>query len=586
MTPEIAKAGGPLKWADELLLVPASVLMALVWLLPNHHLPWLSFHHEIWMAAVIVVAVALVGWQTRWRVQVPGVAVLVLWLALLPFAQYAGGLLTKHGVALVGAFYLLVFFAALVVGCSSHDAKGNIFWRVVFSAVTLAALLNVAVQLIQWQKLYDGNYLSFIGFWVSRAADPSRPFGSLMQPNQLATLLVWGFVALLWLYEARQIRLAVLLMALPAVAFGLSLTQSRAGMLELLLLSGLALWVPRKDQRQRVFLTVAGFAAVVIGLVVAMPALVSSWSELAPVKPRNLGMVQDRLKDFQIFFYAIEQSPWVGYGFGNLGPAFMAAAVEHPDWYVGRFTLHSHNLLLDYVLWFGIPIGAALSGASIWLYVRVVRRARELEGGYFFLAMVTALGVHAMVELPHQYLHFLAPFGLFLGYLTRPSLVLSSPFRLQKSIWVVAGVLGMLVTSIVAVDYVRVQERYTEWRFENEQIGNKLGLHADGLLLLQHFADELAFYNTRFHRPVDPQTQQWLVDTALAANTAPAFFDLTVMLAINGRKAEAREWMHRLNAINGPDRWALVNRLWRELQGTHPQLADLDWPPLPERTTY
>lgn len=581
-----APVAGATKWADEVLLVPAALLMALVWLLPNHHLPWLSYHHEMWMALVIVVAAALIGWQTRWRLQVPGVALAVLLLALVPLAQYAVGLLTKHGAATVASFYLLVFFGALVIGCSSHDAKSNIFWRVVFAAIAVAALLNVAVQLVQWQALYDANYLSFIGFWISKAADPSRPYGSLMQPNQLATLLVWGFVAVLWLFWVRQIRLFVLLMALPALAFGLSLTQSRAGMLELLVLSLLAVWIPPAGQRRKTWLIVAGFTAAVISMVVVMPSLVGAWSDVAPVKPRNLGMVQDRLRDFQIFAYAVEQSPWWGYGFGNLGPAFMAAAAEHPDWYVGRFTLHSHNLFLDYVLWFGVPLGLALVAASLWLVYHLMNQARRIEGGFFYLAMVMALGVHAMVELPHQYLHFLAPVGLFVGYLASPAVVVNARFQIQKTVWMVAGLVGLSVSAVVATDYLKVQERYTEWRFENERIGNKLGLHADDLKLLQQFADELAFYNTRFHQKVDPATQQWLVDTALAANSAPAFFDLTVMLAINGRRAEAIEWMHKLNAVNGPGEWRVIDRLWRQLQTAHPELQGLDWVPLPERKRY
>jgi O-antigen ligase len=573
-------------WADELLLVPAALLMALAWLLPNHQPPWLSFHHEIWMAAIIVMAAVLIGWQTRWRVQIPAVAVLVLCLALVPFAQYGAGLLTKHGAATVASFYLLLFFAALVIGCSAHDAKSNVFWRLVFVAIAVGALLNVAAQLIQWQRLYNPDYTSFIGFWISGAADPSRPFGSLMQPNHLATFLVWGLVALLWLYQVGEVRWPVLALALPALAFGVSLTQSRAGMLELLVLTLLAAWIPPSGQRKKALLLVGGFTAAVIVLVVAMPTLTSALGDAEPIKPRNLGMVQDRLKDFQIFAHALAQAPWFGYGLGNLGPAFLSAAVEHPDWYVGRFTLHSHNLFFDFLLWFGLPLGLLLIVASLGLFFQIVRNAKQVEHGYFYLAMVMALAVHAMVELPHQYLHFLAPVGLFMGYLVKPVTVVAASFRIQKLIWIVAGLVGVTLTSIVALDYLKVQERYTEWRFENERVGNKLGLHADDLMLLQHFADELAFYNTRFHKKLDPETQRWLTDTALAANTAPAFFDLTVMLAINGRTAEAQGWMHKLNAINSQKEWVVVDRLWRELQEHHSELQGLDWPPLPQRQGY
>lgn len=538
------------------------------------------------MALVIVIAALLIGWQTRWVIRFPAVAVVVLLLAAVPFVQLTLGMLTKHAAAMIGSFYLLVLFAAIVIGCSSRDAKSNIFWRVIYSAIAVAALLNVAIQLVQWQAFYDSNYLTLIGFWISKAADPTRPSGSLLQPNQLATLFVWGSISILWLHHVGQIRAWIVFLAMASLAFGVYLTQSRAGMLELLLLSALAYWVPPAEAKRRAFLLMSGFTVAVVGLVLVMPVLAHMVADSGPVKPRNLGMVQDRLGDFKIFLYALEKSPWLGYGFGNLGPAFMAAASEHPSWYVGRLTLHSHNLFLDYLLWFGIPLGGVLIVASIAVYYKIATQARRLKDGYFFFAMVTALGVHAMVELPHQYLYFLAPAGLFLGYLSTPLSNVEYSVRLRKSLWLVAGFAGLFFVVLISLEYLRVQERYTEWRYENERVGKKLGLHLDKMILLQNFADELAFYNTRFHKQVDPDTQQWLIDTAIAANTAPGFFDLTVMLALNGRKSEAREWMLRLNAVNSPREWKVIDNLWRELQAKHAELADLDWPPLPSRKSY
>lgn len=566
--------------------MPASIFIALVWLLPNHQLPWFSFHHEMAMALVVALMAIVIGWQTRWLVIVPSVAIGILMLALIPFVHYAGGLITKHGLAVTGSLYLFVFFVALVIGCSSHAAKSNVFWRLIFSAIALAALLNVAVQLIQWRGLYDSNFLSFVGFWASWAADSHRPSGNLLQPNQLATLLVWGAISLLWLNYAKQVRWWLTLIALMPLAFGMVLTQSRAGILELLLLLPLAIWVLPPGGRRRTILVISCIALAVIIGVAWMPALMNAWIGEEVFRPRAMGMAQDRLAVFKIFAYALIQSPWVGYGFGNLGSAFLAAAVEHPEWYFGGFALHSHNLFLDYLLWFGLPLGGALVVASVWIFARAVSQARKIEGGFFYLAMVSAVAVHSMVELPHQYLYFLVPSGLFLGYLSKPSIVLNAIAKIHKGVWLAAGSVGLILAFVIAQEYLTVQSRYTEWRFENERIGNRLGKHADDLIILQHFADELALYNTKFDKKIDISTQEWVLDTAVASNSAPAIFDLIVMLALNDRQRDARVWMHRLNAISGPGAWGAVDRLWRKRQVEHPALSGMDWPPLPHRATY
>lgn len=577
---------GPTKWADEALLLPASVLIALVWLLPNHHVPWLAFHHDVAMAAVIALMAIVIGWQTRWDMRIPWVAVGVVFLALVPFAQYVGGLLPKHGIALTGSLYLVVFFAAIVIGCSSQAAKTNIFWRLIFSSIALAALLNVAIQLIQWRGSYNSDFLSLVGFWISKAADHNRPSGSLLQPNLLATLLVWGAIAILWLHRVRQVRLWLTLIALIPLGFGIALTQSRAGMLEILVLLPLSILVLPASQRKKNFLIILCFAAAVITSVFLMPAVVNAWSGAEAIRPRDISMAQDRLAIFKIFAYALTQSPWQGFGFGNLGTAFLIAATDHPEWYFGGFALHTHNLFLDYLLWFGLPLGIALIMISLWVFKNAVSYAKLTEDGFFFLAMVTVLGVHSMVELPHQYLYFLAPAGLFLGYLSKPVAAVKTGFRSQKAIWVGAGSVGLFFSAVITVEYLTVQARYTEWRFENERIGTKLGLHADGLVFLQHFADELSLYNTKFDRTLDLQTQEWVLDTVQASNSAPAYFNVAVMLALNGREADALVWMHRLNAISNRDAWVTIDRLWRERQRHHPELSGLEWPALSDRISY
>ncbi len=46
--------------------VLAAVALSLVWLMPNHQLPWSAMHHELTMAVMLGLMSVVLAWQTRW----------------------------------------------------------------------------------------------------------------------------------------------------------------------------------------------------------------------------------------------------------------------------------------------------------------------------------------------------------------------------------------------------------------------------------------------------------------------------------------------------------------------------------------
>jgi O-antigen ligase len=570
--------------ADAWLFLPGLFWVAFTWLIPNHQAPWKSFHHEAWMALSLVCMWLVVGWQTSWRVKVPNLALAVLAMAAIPLLQSHWGVLASSSLAAVASLYLLALFLAIVLGCSTRGEESDIFWRLLFGAILCASLINVMFQLVQWFRLYDANYLSFSGFWITRLNDNARPSGSLLQPNQLATFLVWGALALVWLWQKNQVRTGLMIGALFCLIIGIALTQSRVAIVELVALTVLAFFYSGRSGSYKLSALLLGSLFLLGVLTFLIPKLVGIiHGDMAQIRTLITGA--GRLEIYRIFLFAIDQKPLLGYGLGNLGEAFLSAAVVHPGWYGGAFAEQSHNVVLDFLLWFGIPVGGALLVYVLLQILHAFKRSLIVEDGYTYFGMATVLAIHSMVELPHQFLYFLVPFGLVLGRLLEPNQKALIGVARSKVYWIAGCVIGGVAIAVVSVDYLKIQERYTEWRFESQKIGRTLGKFPDDTLLLRNFTEELAFYRVPPKAGQSDTDLERLIQLAIAANTAPMYFDLTVNLALNGKRELATDWMMRLNAVSSRENWRILLQNWQREQRKHPQLNDLTWPPLPASRT-
>ena len=79
-----------------------------------------------------------------------------------------------------------------------------------------------------------------------------------------------------------------------------------------------------------------------------------------------------------------------------------------------EYTEHSHNLLVDLLVWNGIFFGSLLIAILfIWLVYRIARIKNKPV--VFLLAFILVLGVHSMLEFPLEYAYFLLPFSLAVG---------------------------------------------------------------------------------------------------------------------------------------------------------------------------
>jgi len=435
-------------------------LLAVPWLIPIHTQPWTFFHGDMAMAiAVLPLALwALVADRSRFRVPFAAIAAGVL--AVVPLVQWVMGLIRFAGDAWLAAIYLLGFAAAIVVGARARQLRPSLLPNILFASFGVAAMLSFGLALYQWSRL---DWLGLLALPLPDA----RPMANLAQPNHLATLLVWGLVAFWWAYLKRYLRGSVCALAAGLLLLGIAMTQSRAGALEVLLL-GLAAFLFRGALGTR------RYAAALALLGLWFLAAFLAWVPLngAMHLPQGASLAEraesgSRILIWQLLVDAAVQRPWTGWGWNQVVLAQVALASGHPA--IHEVFSYSHNLVLDLILWNGLPVALLVCAGLVAWFVRQVGQAVTPERA-LLLTAVGAFLLHAQFELPHGYLLFLLPVGLMVGALHGGA---EDRWHVAVPRSVVALPLVVLAFCLVAVarDYMRIEEAWMAYRMQAARIG-------------------------------------------------------------------------------------------------------------------
>ncbi len=384
-------------------------LLALTWLLPEVVQPWPGFEHEAWCAVVFALAggYLMCRYHGRWRAP-PAVGVLLL-LACLPLLQRQVGVSAIAPVMALSSLYLFGFLLVYLLAFNAELRSPGRMLDALFLAIGLAAFVSVFIALRQWFEIF-GPW-----DWWSLGVQPYRPYANLGQANHLGTLLCWGLCALGWGALQGQIGRWVGLAAACLLIFGVALTGSRSAWLGLTLCCLLV----RAWRRKWPVLHVARdtgllWLFLIVSIVVANVDGVTG-NGTASIDERYIGLVgSPRLKIWGILLDAALNRPWFGYGWNQTLAAYLEVAPTHPP--LHEWLPSAHNILLDIVLWCGIPLGLALCALLGWGFLRRLMRVTDASQAVLML-FVLLLANHAMLEYPLHYAYFLLPLACVLGCL-------------------------------------------------------------------------------------------------------------------------------------------------------------------------
>lgn len=526
---------------------------------------------DAWTSTVLLGMAIVLAWGLHDKpAKMTCIAATALAVAALPWLQYCFGQLQFAGIAWVGSAYMLGFALTVLVAYRWEEHAPGQLGDGVFVAILIAALLSVGLQLHQWLGL------DLLDVWLMGSGG-GRPYANVGQPNQLATLLLWGILALLWFCVRGQIRPSIAALATVFLSWGLTLTASRAAWVAvLLLLACIWWWAPLWPwiRTRWMALVLAGcfalqaWAAPIVTELLLLPP----FDDAASIAARSSADL--RIQAWRLFLDAVASAPWLGYGWNQGSMAHLMVAPDHPP--LNVLFVYSHNLFLDFIVWFGIPIGAVLSlllGAWLWRRTRAVHDGQSAT----LLMMLVVVGNHAMLELPLHHAYMLLPVGLVIGVLDWRLRGKAFTFNVSRLQWGLTLACTLMLAGIVW-DYLRIEASHLALRFEQANFKLPVPQTAPKVLLLDQLHAPIAL--ARFDpTPANAsESVDWMRRTAWIYPTAGAVHKLAASLAWTGQPDQAALWLRRMCAVSPPLECGAVRAAWKRQAMADPVIANVPWP--------
>ncbi|WP_263768903.1 PglL family O-oligosaccharyltransferase [Propionivibrio soli] len=485
--------------------------------------------------------------------------------------QLATGTILFLGDAVMAVMYVCFWLAAVHVGramVTSPDGDGLL--SALAAGWCLAALVSVGIAMAQWTQSLALN------IYGADLLPGTRPFGNVAQPNHLCTLCYIGLCGLLFLYESRKVGEPVLYLGTFILLLGMVAAQSRTGWAQIgLLVAWLS--IARRKSRLRIGKRVLCFIGVAFSLgVLLWPAFGNLL--LLGVERSVEDQFQEgvRFRLWWVMLGALGKAPLFGYGWQQIGAAQLRVALDNAP--LGALFDHSHNFFLDILLWNGVLAGGLIVAlVTAWGF----RHLRLCGDPYSacFLAVVGGIFSHGMLEYPLAYAYFLIPIGLSMGIVEangepkRRELVMN-----RKVAFSFAAILIALFLW-VANEYISVEERYRDLRFEMARIGIHLqrAPWQEGKLLTQ-LESLMRYYRTEATTDTAPDKLEWMRKVATRYPYPPILLRFALAAGLSGQTETAAHTLQLICHIHLPARCKEARESWFALQERYPQLSRVEPP--------
>lgn len=397
-----------------------------------------------------------------------------------------------------------------------------------------------------------------------------RPFANLMQPNNLATLLCLGCAGTLYLYERYSLGSVVASLLAGFLFFGVALTLSRTPWVAIMVVSAFWAWKSLAF-KFRLTLRALLFWVGVYALFVLLLPHISEWLFLSGEGLSQRAQALERLGIWGQLWFAVLQGPFWGYGWNQIGMAQVDVTLAYP---LPIMTEHSHNIILDLLLWNGPVLGGGIVVfVAIWLFCLGVR-ARTVESLFSLIAAGFML-VHAMLEFPLEYAYFLLPLGVLLGSVQGEQCAtheIKFPRLLLAALMSFLGGLFFWVWC----EYRIVEVSTQLLRFENARVGNlKAERVAPDVVVLSQLRELIRYARTSPTEGMSSRDLEWMRRVSRRYPNPPSLFRYAQALALNGHSEAARDQLLILRGLYGDHRYKERIAELQLMQEHHPVLADV-----------
>jgi len=555
-------------------------LLTVAFLLPVGDAPWFSFWRE-WAASIAAVLLVLGGLSTLRDggrplvVPLRSVGAVALALAALVWLQWAAGLVPYHSDAAIVSLLLVGFASCVAVAASLSGAEREQMADRLAICMLVAASISAPLGVLQW--------LGWLRLDMGMPVAGGRPVAHMEQANLFCSLLIQGVLGAWRLVARKRLQpkpagaLCVLLL------LGIVLTQSRIAWLAAATIVVVVLW--RRALFANTGIDRAAFAAVAV---VALGALLLPWFDTqfglkgASLAERVSG--GRRPAAWALFVDAALARPWAGWGVLQNGAAQFALADRHPS--LAYVFSSAHNVVLDLVIWFGIPVGLLAGLALLLALGRRVARATDLAAMATALAAVM-LVLHGMVELPLHYAYFLLPLGFYLGLTANQSTTNRAELRMPvraKALLPVVSLCSLGFLALLGSEYIRITDIRPIVAYDRStstfMLESELPL-PDVVVL-----DQLRAFHAFAALPIatgrTPAELTMARQTMLRAPFRASIERYALLAGLNGRADDARDALSRLCKFETAKQCDDSRRVWSVRRHQWPVLPI--WPDAPAAT--
>lgn len=415
--------------------------------------PWMSFHSEIFtFIAIFFLFSQEVYSCNKLHIKITYSLAFPFILLLIISIQFFFGLIQYAGDLFIAAIYL---FSSIIISIVASRASCTFTLKLAFliSTVSIASVLAAINQVFQVHSLFFlAEYDSF-----------RRSSANLGQANNLGTLLVLGLISLIYLSEKLFLSKFTMFLLISLLLIGISITESRTALLNVTLFFATCLIKNNISFRGKIYFSLCYIFFCFF--YVSWPTLIIAYHEvsIADIYSPNTTSSM-RLEMWQQIIRAALKKPIFGWGFLNLPAALNS--VQNEFLVTLPFT-YSHNIIIDFIIWFGPLITLTIILCTIFYSIKYIEILKNpTKDVIYSLGIVSAIGLHSLLEYPFSYMYFLALFFFGTSYIENKKEIFKY-FILSKNHLILILIIYIAIFSKSIVDYYYAEENFRNIRFEN-----------------------------------------------------------------------------------------------------------------------
>ena len=253
---------------------------------------------------------------------------------------------------------------------------------------------------------------------------------------------------------------------------------------------------------------------------------------------------------------AVLRAPWTGYGWQQMSLAQLAATQEHVP--INYWLTSAHNLVLDLVVWNGIPIGLGVATTVAWWLVTRIRGCKDLDTAALLVAL-GVLAVHSMLELPLHYAYYLLLAGLMAGAIEARLRAVphQSALHLPRAVYATVWLALCAALAVVVVEYREVEESVRRARLQDAgYVQPGAAPEVPDVWLLDGPREFVRLWLSEAHTGMSPAELEWMRNVSMHYPVSDALLKYALAEALNGRELEAGRTLNLLCRVSAETRSA------------------------------